>query len=297
MKTYPLFLFYQAGILCLTSLFSGCNSRNHEAETTNIKDSLQYTPVTFTAMGDVPYTPQGFIDLAEQIEKHDGNSTSSFIMHLGDIKTSADSCNERRYQEVANVLQKSSIPLFIIPGDNEYNDCDDPIEAFAFWKKYFLHFHKKWAFPHAIEYDKERVENFSWVQEDVLFIAINLVGGRVYDSLEWNDRLRQDADWVEQSVNRHESGVKALVLFGHAFITDDTMGKFTLFTDRFRQIAKAFNKPVLYLQGDGHVYIHDRPWPEANILRVQVDAGPRLMEVTVDTKQQDPFIFRKDMFP
>ncbi|MDH5604461.1 MAG: hypothetical protein OEY51_10995 [Cyclobacteriaceae bacterium] len=295
MKIYS--LFYQTSILYLVSLLFSCDARKSKDTPDMVTDPVQHVPVSFTAMGDVPYTPQDFIDLAGQIEKHDKNASSSFIIHLGDIKTSADSCNERRYQEVANILKQSDISLFIIPGDNEYNDCDDPITAFSFWKKYFLHFHKKWEFPFPIEYDNERAENFSWVQEDVLFIAINLVGGRVYDSLEWNNRLRQNADWVEQSVDRQESNVNAMVLFGHAFITGDTSGKFTLFTDRFREIAKNFGKPVLYLHGDGHVYIHDRPWPEANILRVQVDAGARLLEVTVDTKQEDPFIFRKDMFP
>jgi hypothetical protein len=51
---------------------------------------------------------------------------------------------------------------------------------------------------------------------------------------------------------------------------------------------------VLYLHGDGHRWIHDRPFKAAkNILRVQVDQGgiasPLLVTVSDDPKQ--PFVF------
>jgi hypothetical protein len=54
-----------------------------------------------------------------------------------------------------------------------------------------------------------------------------------------------------------------------------------------------WDKPVLYLHGDGHRWIKDRPFGAENILRVQVDQGgiaPPL-KVTVTTDTDEPFEF------
>ena len=81
------------------------------------------------------------------------------------------------------------------------------------------------------------------------------------------------------------------MVFGHANM--DKTEKFKVFVEKFRSIAAAFQKPILYLQGDGHYWIHDRPWKEQNIQRVQVDAGARILKVEIDTKLENPFIFTK----
>ena len=275
-------------------LNSGCQQKGKATGHDNTLDTESARPTTFSALGDVPYVADEFESLLQGIAAHNQESSSLFLIHLGDIKTSAEPCDENRYKKVADILKESSTPTFIIPGDNEYNDCEDPITAFSYWKKNFLRFHENWNFHGNINYDDTRNENYSWLRKDVLFIAINLVGGRVHDSLEWKARLSQNADWVEKSINHYKAKANAVVLFGHAYIDEDIEGKFSLFTDRFRKVAKDYGKPVLYLHGDGHVFVHDRPWPEKNILQVQVDAGVRFLEITVDTKREEVFYFNKD---
>ena len=85
--------------------------------------------VTFYAMGDVPYAPAEDVLLPKQISEipHDAD----FVIHVGDIKRGLPLCTEGVYRKVAEVLGKAAAPVFIIPGDNEWNDCLNPAQA---WK-------------------------------------------------------------------------------------------------------------------------------------------------------------------
>ena len=113
----------------------------------------------------------------------------------------------------------------------------------------------------------ERPENFAWVEENVLVLGINLVGAPVLSDPDWDQRLDDDATWVEDQLASAPSWVYAAVVFGHSHPNDHPA-----FRDRFVDAATEFGSPVLYLQGDGHVWIHDQPWI-GPIDRVQVDAG------------------------
>ncbi len=248
-------------------------------------------PITFSAVGDVPYSKEVELEFDKNISIHNANSNSSFLIHLGDIKPGKWPCEEGIYDNVSGLLKKIDIPVYIIPGDNEFNDCDNTSEAFSLWEKYFMHFHENWEMPWKTDYQPERKENFTWVEQDVLFVGLNLVGGSVHDSTEWNSRLKANADWIESLIQKNNKALNALVVFGHANM--DKTEKFKVFVEKFRSIAAAFQKPILYLQGDGHYWIHDRPWKEQNIQRVQVDAGARILKVEIDTKLENPFIFTK----
>ena len=65
------------------------------------------------------------------------------------------------------------------------------------------------------------------------------------------------------------------------------------FFDPFVAIVRAFEKPVLYLHGDGHNYQVESPWRAPNLVRAQVDSvvkNPPLL-VTVSTDPAAPFAF------
>jgi hypothetical protein len=89
--------------------------------------ALAKKSVTFAVMGDVPYAPKEFELLERQISAIPDEV--EFVFHVGDIKSGTVPCTEDIYQRVAKVLSASKKPLFIIPGDNEWNDCKKPDEA------------------------------------------------------------------------------------------------------------------------------------------------------------------------
>jgi len=243
--------------------------------------------VRFAAMGDVPYAPEEDLLLPKQIAGLPAEA--EFVIHVGDIKQGKVACTEDIYSKVAGMLSTSKPPVFIIPGDNEWNDCGDPDDAWKMWDQHFMHFDKRWEHDFDVARQKNRPENFSFTRGGVLFIGLNLLGGRVHDQLEWEKRHRQNLRWVQKTIKQAGDNISSVVIFGHA----RPAGKHDDFFSPFVKFGQEFDKPILYLHGDGHVWIYDRPFAAKNILRVQVDRGgiasPLLVTVTDDPRQ--PFLF------
>lgn len=238
-------------------------------------------------MGDVPYTADQEFVLQRQISTLPGDGR--FVVHVGDIKAGATPCDESIYINVAEMLQQISMPVFIIPGDNEWNDCVDPVEGWRFWQKHYLRFDQNWQHKLPVFRQFELEENFSFVVDEVLFVGINLVGGRVHDADEWQRRHQQNIDWLKKNLSQFGGDVHSLVVFGHA----NPAAKHEDFFAPFVKEAKGFGKPILYIHGDGHKWIKDRPFDAQNILRVQVDQGGLAPPIRVTVKQNTvhPFLF------
>lgn len=244
-------------------------------------------PVVFSVMGDVPYSAEEDVLLPKQIAELDRRSR--FIVHVGDIKGGASPCDEAVYEKVADMLRKSAAPVFILPGDNEYNDCPDPADAWRRWARHFMAFDERWNHALPVMRQTARPENFAFVHRRVLFIGLNLVGGKVHDEKEWRDRQLDDLAWTRRCFDDAGDAVTSAVVFIHA----KPNPTHAVFTGGFIPQAASFGKPLLLLHGDGHVWIHDRPFEAApNVLRVQVDQGgkapPLLVTVTHDADQ--PFL-------
>lgn len=243
--------------------------------------------VTFYAMGDVPYAPEEDVLLPQQIAELPKDA--EFVIHVGDIKKGSAVCDEAVYVKVSGMLSKAVPPIFIIPGDNEWNDCTNPAQAWRYWEKYFLRFDRHWQHRLPVFRQLEQEENFSFIKENVLFVGLNIVDGRVHDAANWKQRHAHALDWIRRNLRRYGAEVSSLVIFGHA----NPNYKHTDFFDPFNKDASEFKKPILYLHGDGHRWVYDRPFVAQNILRVQVDQGgiaPPL-KVTVTDHQTAPFQF------
>jgi hypothetical protein len=281
-------------ILALILAVTGAGCANRAAPRGPISGNLL---VTFSAMGDVPYTVEEESLLRRQIRSIP--RASEFVIHVGDIqaRVKEGNCGEEQFRKVAKILSRSPRPLFIIPGDNEYNDCPNPDEAWSFWVKHFMRFDQRWPHHFRIFRQLEREENFAFLHNGVLFIAIHILSGRVHDPQEWKNRHQQDMQWIEQLMRLYKDSASSAVIFAHAFPNPQLHHDCRA---RISSAARAFAKPVLYLMGDGHRWIHDRPFPAKNILRVQVDMGgiapPVTVRVTDDPK--NPFYFdRRDPPP
>jgi hypothetical protein len=255
----------------------------------------QEKPITFSVIGDVPYDLDELEDLQEHIENHNRMSPSEFLVHLGDILESDGECNERSYQQVADALLGLTVPAFVVPGDNEWNDCQDPDKAWAFWEAHFEVFESNFCGAPLVERQAVRPENFAFASKGVLFVGINLVGGNPYDEVEWATRLQQDVDWLNQQFSQKGSLVRAAVIFGHAGPGQATHDPFF---DAFGPLAGAFGKPVLYAMGDGHEWIVDQPFPQQNITRLEVERGTDPpVQVTVGLDPLSPFTIVQNPWP
>lgn len=282
-----------------------CNSKNDPLidvidpnDTIKPKDTtpaVVLDTVVFSVIGDVPYDTEQRDGLISMIQTHNTKAKSEFIVHVGDIKPGADPCDEAVFQDVNGILKEFSTPTFMLLGDNEYNDCTDPIAALQLWNQYFLNFHQNWTFDQSITYQENRAENFAWVQNKVIFVGLNLVGSSVHDQNEWDTRLTDNGNFLRDFVTLNRDNSKALVIFGHANMFELGPAKFSAFTDVMRSVAAGFEKPVLYMQGDGHFWFLDRPYAEQqNIVRVQIEGGATAVQVTVNPNLEQPFFFDRN---
>jgi hypothetical protein len=251
--------------------------------------------LVFSVMGDVPRSSSEDTLLQRQIAAHNKYSKSEFMFHVGDIKTGSAPCDEAVFIKVSGYLKALNVPTFIVPGDNEWNDCINPDEAWAFWTKYFMKFEDNWVTHPPVEHQIGFEENFSWISKDVLLIGINLVGGRIHDQDIWNKMLNNSALWVDEQLRKKGNMVKAAVIFAQAKPKE----KHTLFMDTFIKSAKNFTKPLLFIHGDGHVWLYDNPWLAPNLVRIQVDQGGIALpvEIRVNFDADSTFQFNRNPFP
>ncbi len=250
---------------------------------------------TFSAIADVPYSVGEEEWLEGHMDEHNALDLAPWMIHLGDIKPGISACAEPVYAQVAAILLRLDRPMYIVPGDNEWNDCPDPDEAWGLWWDQFGYFEEKFTYaPPMTVHDEDRPENFAFVDDGVLFVGINLVGGTVHDQDEWDQRFADDLAWWQAQIDAHGDDVGAAVLLGHAMLQPSTIA----FFDAWWPTAAAFEKPVLYLHGDGHVWVDDQPWPDApNVRRIMLEANAADPVVfTVDPSADEVFTFERNPF-
>jgi hypothetical protein len=258
-------------------------------------------PFNFAAIADIPYDPVQEAKLKAGIERINADPSIDFVIHLGDIKAGASPCDEAVYEKVSGMLKASTKPVFIILGDNEWNDCGggkDPAhigEVWGFWTNRYLRFDQNWKHSIAVQYQEGQPENFAFVHNGVLFLGLNMPGSQIFPGLEkiWSDRLQKNVEWIQKNFAENGKTVSSVVVFGHCIPPGNHLPVF----DEIRAEAKKFPGKVLYLYGDGHTWHDPRPDPAApNFFICQLDGGakPRwLTKITVTPQGDMPFEFSR----
>ena len=255
-------------------------------------DTDPVDPVQFSVMGDIPYGEDEIPVLEEHIAQHNASSASAFMVHVGDIKSQGDPCDAAVYDSVAAQLRQLDVPVFVVVGDNEWNDCPDPDEAWGLWTEAFLGFYGEFA---GVETQEGRDENFAFVRSRTLFLGFTLPGGAVHSEEAWADFQADASSWVAAQLARHGSTVQAMVLLMHA----KPSSKHDPFIDALVPMVVAFDRPVLLVHGDGHSWIEDQPYEDAPTLtRIQVQAGGDAvpLQITVKVAEDPPWELEREPF-
>lgn len=185
---------------------------------------------------------------------------AAFVIHLGDIKSSATPCDYTNFAIADGFLSQSKVPAFFVIGDNEWNDCQYPDAAFALWKTIYVRFDRKyWKHDLQVKQMPGRPESFTFVNRGTLFIGLNLVGSPVVDWTEWNNRTRTQLDWTLELIEQGRSGdmaIGAIVIFAHANLD----GKHRLFVDPLVAYVRDVLQdriPIMYIGGDNHSWLYE----------------------------------------
>lgn len=244
----------------------------------------------------------------------------TFVLHVGDIKSSHDRCDDQLYLRRKRLFDTIGHPFLITPGDNDWTDCHrksgggyDPLERLRYFRELFYG-----AQPAlAIEREAQRpefadyVENLRWTINRVLFVTLHVVGsnnnlGRTAQAdVEHRNRNAADVYWLRESFSlARERGLFGVVIAMHAdahlewSATRHARSGFAELVQALREEAIAFARPVLLIHGDNHTLRFDHPLrdghtaaPIENFTRLEVFGAPTAgwVKVTVHPGSEPMF--------
>lgn len=241
------------------------------------RKDLPESVLQFCVVADAPYTKDELKALPKQIASQtDG---CEFLVHLGDIFIGDTNCDADGYETMQEIMLKSHAPAFLVPGDNEWNDCfrGNINKGWRNWADHFIGLENNWDHDYTIHRQPGYDENFYFITKRTLIFGLNIVGGRVHNRNEWSTRLRDEYFWVREvmmeSLMGSNTTADGVILMAHANPSAHHANFFTPFRVFMRDELKN-EFPVLYLHGDGHNFMYTpRYQNQTNFLRIQHEGG------------------------
>ncbi|MBM3401903.1 MAG: metallophosphoesterase [Bacteroidetes bacterium] len=286
-----------------------------------VNASAQNKKFDFIAFGDMPYKlPDDyarFEDLIRQVNKE----KPAFSVHVGDFKSGSTPCSDEYFNKIFNYFESFSEPLIYTPGDNEWTDCNreaagkyDPLERLDLLRKMFFKEPKSLgqkkitlstqsSNPQFTKY----VENVAWEHGGIQFATIHLVGSsnnfKGKDNTEFLEREQANLAWLDE-IFRRAAATNGLVFFTQAdmFYGGKIVPVFKGICDKLSALSIQYGKPVLWINGDSHRFIVDKPLLQSdkrstilNFTRMQVfgDADLASVRISVDPKSRELFTIRQ----
>ena len=279
----------------------------------------------FALIGDTPYSEAEAAALDSMIEEINREDLA-FVIHVGDITGGQGPCTDEWLAARKRQFEKFRHPFVIVPGDNEWVDCHrsgfDPLERLGRFRELFEAGDTSLA-NRSLKLERqsgryrEYREHLRWIAAGVLFVGVNVQGsnnnlGRT-PAMDAEHRARMAAvfAWLEDSVRlaeRHR--LAGMLIFAQG--DPDFEGKmqrkgsngFADFRNALRDLALRFAKPVLFVNGDTHLYKLDQPIadpatgrPVPNFTRVVVFGSPQTRWVRAGIDPKSPQLFRVSPAP
>ncbi len=257
----------------------------------------------FAAMGDMPYNTDERVRM-ERLLAGLAKEDLAFAVHVGDLKSGQGLCADAVLADRRALLDASPVPLVLLPGDNDWTDCDRflaggyvPEERLAKLRALFFNAPESLGQRRIpLERDATREdgccpENTRWWHQGVAFIALHVVGSQDNrgpgdtPKPEFTARRAAVLAWMKESFALARSGgAKAVVVAIHAnpsLERPTPRPAYASLLDALRAEVQALARPVLLVHGDTHRYRLDRPWDGIDLRRIEVPGSPDVAWVRV----------------
>lgn len=280
----------------------------------------------FVAIGDLPYGARDKVQPAyEHLIVQINALRPAFTVHVGDIKSGATPCSDEEFAFQRANFERFETALLYTPGDNEWTDCHrpaagrfDPLERLAKLRQvFFAEPRTLGRKPFAVERQSAAYpENVRFERAGVLFVTLHIVGSN--NNFEARDlkaveefKARDAANiaWIRAAFERVRAlPARALVVMLQADPFEIRMpwgdfpphsGFAASIGETLLPLAEAWGQPVLFIHGDSHRFVIDRPFKNAqgkpihNVTRLEVFGAPDMhaVRVGVDPDAGMPFSF------
>ena len=265
----------------------------------------------FAVLGDAPYFAWEALRL-EQVLDQLNQEPLAFVLHVGDIKSGRDRCDDKLYADRLQLFERSRHPFVLLPGDNDWTDCSrpsngafDPVERLQRWRRVFcregvslgqtsMKLERQSADPAHPTF----CENTRWRVGPVLFATVHVVGSHNNFDVQSEYQARNQASqaWLTQAFQHAaDASVGALVVAIHGDPRLESPPRsarrfgFDDFVQLLEERAAALHKPVLLIHGDSHRFRWDRPRPQLHRLESFGSPDVGWVRVTVHPGSPDYF--------
>lgn len=198
--------------------------------------TIEKNEVSFFVLSGNANTPELAAKLGE-LPVNDGE----WLVHLGNWNdVEANSCIEENYELIAETYSNTSVPVYFVPGENEWNNCPNynvEDETQTLWTDNLVWYEwEHWDMDkkrrgYEMKRQKEREENFSFMYNEALYIGLNMVDGQQWNTNAWNQRLSANAKYVIEAVEKNEDA-KLIVIFASAGSTTNNIPFFSILKDK-----------------------------------------------------------------
>ena len=279
--------------------------------------STSTAPIDLAVIGDSPYGAAQIVDFPNLVGVINAAAGISEVVHVGDIKNGSTRCDTSYFQTVFGYFAMFDDPVIYTPGDNEWTDCHranngayDPLERLAIVRSIFyplpglaLGGGRKLTLSQSQTAGFETfVENQLWFEASVAFATVHVVGsnnnlapwfGDDTTGTHMDDPARRTAevatrtaanvDWLERTFAlAHSRNAAGVVVMMQADTWTGAAGTgFDSTLQKLADLARAFAKPVLVVQGDSHVYNTDMPLATGDAIHGIAQPVPNLTRVVV----------------
>jgi hypothetical protein len=234
--------------------------------------------LVFGVLGDAPYS-EGEVPRLDAVIERMNAEKLEFVVHVGDIgsSTPAQACGDAWLAARKAQFARIRHPFLLIPGDNEWSNCRQPIERLKAWRSLFCN-------PKFVKVERQAgayCEHVRWEAGGWVFVALNVPG---HDNNlrhpEHAPRMAAVLSWLDQAAALAERRKGLVVLMqANPFITVPRDG-FASLRERLAGLGARFPKRMLLIHGDTHLYRDDEPLPGTR--RIEVWGSPFVDWTRVD---------------
>jgi hypothetical protein len=215
----------------------------------------------------------------------------------------ADPAHPDIYKYALNLFGQFREPVVVVPGDNEWTDCDRPAIVATSDSNDRLAYERRLFYPsnnslgqrtiQQIRQSAAYPENVRWSQGPVTFIGLNIPGSdnnfadggkngpAAQGQAEYAARNAANLDWLRAGFAAakaaHSKGVMIVI---QADMWDPT-ATVTHFADTKAELARqsiAFDGKVVLVNGDSHSFEMDKPLTDVAMMNAAGLPGPNVIE-------------------
>jgi hypothetical protein len=225
--------------------------------------------VVFGVLGDAPYS-EGEIERLDRVIGEMNADKLAFVVHVGDIGSSARACSDEWLLARKEQFLRIRHPFVLLPGDNEWSNCRDPLARLARWREHFCYGETVF---NLVRQQNEYCEHVRWEAGGWVFVVLNVPG---HDNHlrhpEHAPRMQAVMSWLNEAAALAEKRKGLVVLMqANPFFTFPRDG-FSSLRGKLESLAKARPGKVVLIHGDTHLARDDEPLP--GLRRIEVWGSP-----------------------